>query len=285
VSVVVLRDAAVREPSADGIADLFPWKPSLALVRGLEWRAVHRRRAHIAFPVLDLGCGDGAIARLFFGDGDVVGLDVRADVLPDARRTLGRAVRGDARGLPFADAVYATVFGNCAVEHFPDVDLCLREIARVLRPGGVFLATVPSGHWKALHVWSRVLVPLGLGGLARCLVEAHDRRVEHRNLFHPGEWSRRLREAGLTPVAVDPYLGPANACLVTLLEDLLALPFPCPGFWTESGAYYFARGVLRRLGGAGTVRRLTRRVVARRWMRDDAPDGLSAGLLVVAERS
>jgi len=104
--------------------------------------------------VLDVGCGDGArtLANLPAGS---VGLDISRRGLELARETVpdARLVHGELSTLPFAanrfDAVtaYHAVF-HVARERHPTV---YREFARVLRPGGRLLMTLPAGRFETVR--------------------------------------------------------------------------------------------------------------------------------------
>lgn len=269
----------------DLLVDLYPWKPSLALFRALERREVRRYATHLAEPILDLGCGDGQINRSFFKGRDSVGIDWDHRLLPYARTRMTKIVQADARHLPFGNDSCGTVFGNCSVEHMPDIDLCLAEAARVLRPGGIFLATVPSGDWKRLYAWNRFWSALGCRRVGRAIVEAHDRRMAHLNLFDPAEWARRFEKAGLVPLTVEPYLGPKGALFVTLVESIISKPFPFPGFGHESGTYYFVAGVLRRLGGERVWKPLFKRWLVPFFQEAVGPKGPAAAQVIVARKA
>jgi SAM-dependent methyltransferase len=52
----------------------------------------------------------------------------------------GRFVTGDAGALPFADATFDVVYSNGLLDVLPDIQLAIREMVRVLRPGGLFVA-------------------------------------------------------------------------------------------------------------------------------------------------
>ena len=52
-------------------------------------------------------------------------------------------------GLPYADRRFATVISNSVLEHIPQVDDVLAEIARVLQPGGRFIFCVPGDHFPS----------------------------------------------------------------------------------------------------------------------------------------
>lgn len=90
--------------------------------------------------VLDHCCGDGYIAALAFpGRTLAAGVDLSAGALAQAhsRGNYHRLERADAgERLPFADASFDAVINNSGIEHIPDLERTMAEIARVLRPGG-----------------------------------------------------------------------------------------------------------------------------------------------------
>jgi SAM-dependent methyltransferase len=109
--------------------------------------------------LLDAGVGFGRHAFEAARRGArVVALDYAADEVVATRATFGGMVdagqipidryigvlRGDATGLPFADGTFDRVVTSEVLEHIQDDVAALAELARVLRPGGVLAATVPS---------------------------------------------------------------------------------------------------------------------------------------------
>jgi ubiquinone/menaquinone biosynthesis C-methylase UbiE len=103
--------------------------------------------------VLDIGCGPGDLllrmAR-FAGRGRFVGLDLSAGMVARALELrAGQPVHflvGDAQLLPFADGTFDLVMARHVLYHVPDIDRAIASAARVLRPGGRFLAVTNSAH-------------------------------------------------------------------------------------------------------------------------------------------
>ena len=93
--------------------------------------------------VLDIGCGEGQVARLAaeVGASRVVGIDPTwAQVSVAAERGGGpNYARAGADALPFSDATFDTALACLVFEHIDAVDEAIAEVARVLRPGGRFL--------------------------------------------------------------------------------------------------------------------------------------------------
>jgi SAM-dependent methyltransferase len=107
--------------------------------------------------VLDIGCGRGFLLDRLVDRGlsGLVGVDVFEEV-----EGAGWAYRaGDVTvRLPASDASFDVVIAGEIIEHVPNPDLLLREIRRVLVPGGALVISTPN-----LVSWAnRVLVPLGI---------------------------------------------------------------------------------------------------------------------------
>ena len=95
--------------------------------------------------VLDLGCRYGALTQAYAEGNDVVGVDVDREALAEAAK-LGIETRwADVdEALPFTDASFDVVAAGELLEHVRDPERLLGEAERVLRPGGIFVGSVPN---------------------------------------------------------------------------------------------------------------------------------------------
>ena len=128
-----------------------------------------RLGVHRDDKVLDLGCGFGRhayqAARL---GAKVVAFDFGADEVRNVQDTFGAmavageldevesrvgAVQGDALALPFPDDAFDRVIASEILEHIPDDEQAMHELARVLRPGGTMAITVPRAGPEFIN-WS-----------------------------------------------------------------------------------------------------------------------------------
>lgn len=97
--------------------------------------------------VLDLGCGEGVLALLKRKGVSLVGVDLSPELLTQARRNgYDEVYRADLNTLPFADATFDYVVSLDVLGHvsFEDKAAVLREIKRVLKPGGVTMHGIES---------------------------------------------------------------------------------------------------------------------------------------------
>jgi 2-polyprenyl-3-methyl-5-hydroxy-6-metoxy-1,4-benzoquinol methylase len=100
--------------------------------------------------VLDAGCGTGrATAALVRRHAEVVAFDIGEHLVTRARRRCAcRPVLGSVMSLPFPDAVFDVVCSTEVIEHVPDPSMAVKELARVLKPGGHLVLSTPNKLWQ-----------------------------------------------------------------------------------------------------------------------------------------
>jgi SAM-dependent methyltransferase len=152
--------------------------------------------------VLDFGCGGGRHSFEAMRRGAVaVAVDSDREVLAEAAawvRALleqdketaeagghGDLVAGDGAWLPFPDGCFDRVIAAEVLEHVPDDGAVVAELARVLRPGGVLVVTVPRWYPEAVN-WA-------------LSAEYHNVPGGHVRIYRQAQMRQRLRTAGLTP--------------------------------------------------------------------------------------
>jgi demethylmenaquinone methyltransferase/2-methoxy-6-polyprenyl-1,4-benzoquinol methylase len=134
-----------------------------------RWRRflVTRIEAGQGDTVLDVATGTGAVARELLRQKrcTVVGLDQSVEMLAEARRRLPAdvtLVAGTAEKLPFDDASYDALTFTYLLRYVSDPAATLRELARVVKPGGTVAGlefAVPRGVWRP---WWELYVRVGL---------------------------------------------------------------------------------------------------------------------------
>lgn len=198
----------------------------LAVHRALEARQVTAEAPE--GPVLDLGCSDGRFACLWMGGLSrpprVLGCDLSPVELRRASAGGGmQAIVADGRRLPLKDGSLATVIANSVLTHVPDLDRLLTEVARVLQPGGQFLATVPGPAFEDQLAWVRILRALGLPWLARRLGDRYHFRWQQWHRDGEPVWDRRFAAHRLSLVKTRPYPGARAGLVWSLAFGLLRL--------------------------------------------------------------
>jgi SAM-dependent methyltransferase len=162
-------------------------------------------------PLLDVGCGIGRLGRVLseIGRDDVqlIGLDFQAELLREAGHGYVGLIEGDVHHLPVRDGAFAAAIASNSLHHFPDAAAAMREIARVLKPGGTFVAYDP-----------RFVTPLEV---IKKIVRRRDAAfTEDHKAFKVDEYRELLGSSGLRVrdvVTVDP-IAPLVATGLDLLK-------------------------------------------------------------------
>jgi SAM-dependent methyltransferase len=129
--------------------------------------------------ILDAGCGSGRNMVELARFGEVTGLEPSETSAKVARsRAVGEVVQGSIESLPFEDASFDLAATLDVIEHVDDDRGALRELRRVVRPGGTLLVTVPAYP----RLWS-----------------SHDEANEHRRRYTRRTLLAAARDAGWSP--------------------------------------------------------------------------------------
>jgi SAM-dependent methyltransferase len=122
--------------------------------------------------ILDVGCGTGSNLSAFARLGHAVGIDMSTDALQFCRqRGVERVALSEIESLPFPDATFDVITAMDILEHTDDDLAALRELRRVLRPGGLLLSTVPAYGF----LWSE-----------------HDEALKHRRRYTAHELRNKM---------------------------------------------------------------------------------------------
>jgi SAM-dependent methyltransferase len=166
--------------------------------------------------VLDLGSGGGIdvllSARRVGPDGMAYGLDMTPEMLELARKNQAESglanvqfLQGTIEDIPLPDETVDVVISNCVVNLSPDKDAVVREVFRVLKPGGR-LAIADIVLRRGLSEPTRALIGLWTGCVAGALV------VE--------DYEAKLRAAGFEDVSIEPTRIFENEDVVALAAEL-----------------------------------------------------------------
>jgi SAM-dependent methyltransferase len=167
-------------------------------------------------PLLDMGCSLGYTLQAASDLGlEATGVDISEHAVTFCRERGFRAELGTIHALPFPDAAFQLVIVKHVLEHTAKPREALREIARVLKPGGgLFLAVPHGGYFKARvnPTASRHFRP-----------EVHG--TEHFVYYTPATLARLLREESFDPVATaHPQLVHRRAGVVRKAAELAIAP-------------------------------------------------------------
>lgn len=197
---------------------------SLGVHRIWKDRFVTGLRPRAGEKVLDLAGGTGDIARLIHRRTDGAARVTLCDINPSMVQVgrdrlldqgLFRGIDwtvGDAEALPFGDAQFDAVTIAFGIRNVTRIDLALREIRRVLRPGGRFFclefSTVSAAALKPLYdTWSFQAMPR-IGKMIADDPEAYQYLAESIRRFPaPDDFAAMISDAGLRRVGFDALTG------------------------------------------------------------------------------
>jgi SAM-dependent methyltransferase len=203
-------------------------------IRFLEQTGLLSRKTRI----LEIGSGKGRLLSHFFRQGyDIRGIEVNRDYIAASGELFGELPLSavDSEKLPAADGSLDFVLSFDVFEHIPDSDAHLREVNRVLKPGGYYLLQTPNKwtnavfetfRWRSLNAWKREHCSLHSFGELRKRFERHGFRVEFHDVPLVTDFFRFKIEA---------YFGKPGLALIKVLNPD-ALPL-----WLRTNFFVTAR--------------------------------------------
>lgn len=138
------------------------------------------------YRILEIGSGKGRLLNHYYKQGyDICGIEINSKTISESRQSYGKLPlqKVSSTLLPFDDDTFNVIVSMDVFEHIPDSDQHLKEVWRVLKPGGCYLLQTPNKwtnmifetiRWKSLTKW----------------------RTDHCSLHSFGQIKRRFRKHG-----------------------------------------------------------------------------------------
>ncbi|MEK7571950.1 MAG: methyltransferase domain-containing protein [Patescibacteria group bacterium] len=196
---------------------------SLALWRAVE--AKHLSRIKLEKPVLDIGCGFGEFALAFAEEPIDMGIDNYARDLYIASKTgkYKNLTLADARELPFADNTYGSVFSISTLEHIENSDKVLKELYRVLKPGGTLFLTLETDEVDGATFYRPLLKKNGLGFLSDMLTKQYNALFHRHTLLPKKVWRGKIEKAGFV---IETYREIISSQVTKLFDKFIIFAWP-----------------------------------------------------------
>ncbi len=176
-------------------------------------RAVEARKYpefNLQHPILDLGCGDGHFVTIAMDEKVDVGIDPWTGPVRLAQKNGGydMVIQGSGYTLPFPDDYFSGALSNSVLEHIPDLDTTLKEMARVMKPDAHFVFCVPNNNFLPNLSISNFFDRIGLKFLGNAYRKFFNRVCRHIHCDDPQTWEKRLNASGLEIVRWWHYFSP-----------------------------------------------------------------------------
>lgn len=179
------------------------WAPSYDFIlTTVFYQAVHKRLLeYVDLPangqILDLGCGTGRLLERIveeFPNTHATGLDLSPEMLNQAKKRNKYPekisfVQGNVEAMPFAENSFDAIFNTISFLHYPNPEIVLAEIKRVLKPGGRYYLADYTDRWAT----EPKLIKMAAGGI---------------RVYSPGVREQLAQTVGLQLVKHQYLLGP-----------------------------------------------------------------------------
>lgn len=196
---------------------------SHALWRSLEAKCLESIK--INSPILDIGCGFGEFAGVFFKSMIEVGVDINMKDLQLAgqKKKYKKLVWADACHLPFKNNSFQTIISISTLEHIKDVEKVFAEVKRVLKKGGLFVFTVPTEVLNQILFIPSLLKKFCLFFLANLYLKTFHWAFKHKIIISQKLWLNKLKKEKFKIISVFPTISKQQ---IRIFE--LFLPFALP---------------------------------------------------------
>lgn len=188
----------------------------MAIIRSQEAMLFQKYNKLVKGKILDFGCSEGFFAGLIFGKNRInIGLDLFSNKRTEEakkEKIYKKIVLYDGNIIPYPDNYFNTVVSNCVLEHIPNIRLSLKEIYRVLKPGGFFLTSVMADQWENNLFGSKIFGKKYFGYMRKIQV--------HHNLFSNQQWRKYFKKTGFKIQSVEGYLYKKSSFYLDLFHYL-----------------------------------------------------------------
>ena len=182
----------------------YPFQPATAFWRMIEVTHILSQPFPEGFG-LELGCGDGKVTQILMnkiGYRDLIGVDIDFEEVGLARQlNIYKQVHLTCgSNIPEANDSFDFVFSNSVLEHVDKIDETIEEIARLLKPGGSLLITVPG---KKFH--DGLKGPLLPFGNRESYLKYLDEKLLHLRYWDEYDWQKTLAVHGIKILQTTSY--------------------------------------------------------------------------------
>lgn len=188
----------------------------MAIIRSQEAVLFDKYHKLIKGKILDFGCGEGFFANLVFGKGKInIGLDMVGNkrIQKAINKKIYEKIKlYDGNIIPYHNNYFDTIVSNCVLEHIPNINFSLKEIQRVLKPGGYFLTSVMADQWENNLFGRKFFGKYYLNYMRKTQV--------HFNLFSNKKWQAYFKKAGFKIKSINGYLYKKSAFYLDLFHYL-----------------------------------------------------------------
>jgi ubiquinone/menaquinone biosynthesis C-methylase UbiE len=132
-----------------------------SLIKELEGRSFK--------TLLDVGCGNGIFLSMVLNkfDVEVSGIDISPGMIEKSKELLDSRADlkvGDSEHLPWNDGSFDVVTCSASFHHYPNPELVLKEMRRVLRPDGILMIADPFTSNELLRFFANILIKFSKSG-------------------------------------------------------------------------------------------------------------------------